>query len=162
MDSVGITWWKHGGGSTGDGVLPLFGKIRDPPDEDAIERSGRHFPQPTLHLSDCQILQPHRPLQLTHLRHKHTLCLRYWVGLLGNIITLHMTLFFFKMIWSFYLASCPQIVKTSAGTLVIPCYSEPRSCPGPVCADGCWPPWWWRTSPPLCSGHTPHFQTCRL
>lgn len=64
-------WWEHGGGSASDGVLSLLGEVRDPPDEDAVECGGRHLSQPALHLRYRQVLQPHRPLQLPHLRHTY-------------------------------------------------------------------------------------------
>jgi len=68
-----VTRGEHGGGTSGDGVLPLLGEVGDPPDEDAVEGGGGHFPEPALHLSHCEVLQAHRPLQLPDLRHEHNM-----------------------------------------------------------------------------------------
>lgn len=71
--TVVSTWGKHGRGSTGDGILSLLGKVRDPPHKHPVEGGGGHLPQPALHLSHRQVLEPHRPLQLPHLENKQSL-----------------------------------------------------------------------------------------
>ena len=66
---VRVTRGEHGWGAPRDGVLSLLGEVGDPPDENAVEGGGSHLSESALDLSHGEVLQPHRPLQLTDLRH---------------------------------------------------------------------------------------------